>query len=99
MVNQGLIIDIKASVNFGAELLDGEVQDSFSTCITTCCGMERCDMALYKQGGFSKSGKNCYYIHCGVPANCRMLEHEGFVSATLVGGGYDQIGELFLSCC
>lgn len=94
-VNDGLIIDIKASVAYGAKVLGGEYVESTEACTSNCCGMEGCDLALYKKEGKSASGKNCYYLQCGVLANCKMVKHEGFVSVVMTDSGqHSTQGEL-----
>ncbi len=86
LVSQGLIIDIVASrKNNGVRLLEGSRESSFSTCVTKCCQRDGCDLALYKKEGVSPTGRNCYYIECGKPENCRMVADDGFMSATIVG--------------
>ena len=82
-VNDGLIIDIKASVAYGAKVLGGAYVESNEACTSSCCSKEECDLALYKKDGRSSSGKNCYHMQCGVLANCKMVKHEGFVSVVM----------------
>lgn len=86
-VNDGLIIDVKASVTYGAKVLGGASVESTEACTSNCCGIEGCDLALYKKEGKSGSGKNCYYLQCGVLANCKMVRHEGFVSVVMADNG------------
>ena len=82
-LNPGNIIDIRASVERGAELLLGGWESSLSNCIASCCHMPRCDLVLYKNVGLSQSGRNCYFIHCGSSENCVTVRHEGFTSASI----------------
>ena len=82
-LNPGNIIDIRASVERGAELLLGGWESSLSNCIASCCHMARCDLVLYKNVGLSQSGRNCYFIHCGSSENCVTVTHEGFTSASI----------------
>lgn len=93
LVSQGLIVDIVTSTDYGAKLVGGSRESSFSACITNCCQTEGCDLALYKTDGVSPSGRNCYYIGCGRPENCRMVENEGFMSATITTETEDEDGE------
>ena len=82
-LNPGNIIDIRASVSRGAELLLGGWESSLSNCVASCCHMARCDLVLFKNVGLSQSGRNCYFIHCGSPENCVTVSHEGFTSASI----------------
>lgn len=92
--NDGLIIDVKASVAYGAKVLGGTFVDSTETCMSNCCDMEGCDLALYKKEGKSASGKNCYYLQCGVLANCKMVRHEGFVSVVMADNGQESFQDV-----
>lgn len=80
------IIDIHASMTKGAELLDGRWSKSMDDCSAGCCDMEGCDLALFKNEGTSKSGKNCYYVRCGEFSNCIMVEHSAFTSVAFTEG-------------
>ena len=82
-LNPGNIIDIRASVSRGAELLLGGWESSLSNCVASCCHMARCDLVLFKNVGLSQSGRNCYFIHCGSSDNCVTVSHEGFTSASI----------------
>ncbi len=78
------IIDIKQSISKGADLVDGTLADNLGSCISECCGQERCDFALYKIEGSSSSGKNCYFINCGSSmSNCVLVDHPGFTSVVM----------------
>lgn len=80
------IIDIHESMEKGAELLDGKWSRSLSECSAGCCQTRGCDLALFKNEGASKSGKNCYYVHCGELSNCVMVEHSAFTSIAFTTG-------------
>lgn len=84
----GKIIDIHESMDRGAELLNGMVSESLELCSSGCCKTERCDMVLYKNHGFSKSGNNCYHVNCGEVGNCVLVEHSSFTSIIFHPGGY-----------
>ncbi len=84
LISRGVIVDIDTSAKYGAKLLGGSWESSFSACITNCCGMEGCDLALYKVDGVSQTRKNCYHVQCGSPENCWMVKNQGFMSATVV---------------
>lgn len=81
------IIDIHASMERGAELLDGLWSADLEQCSAGCCKMDDCDLALYKNDGASKSGKNCYYIRCGDFRNCVTVEHSAFTSIAFTSQG------------
>ncbi len=78
------IIDIHESMERGAELMDGVRKDSLVECMTGCCATMGCDLALFKNEGLSKTGKNCYYVHCGVEENCVMVQHSAFTSVLFI---------------
>lgn len=80
--SSGTIVNIKKSVENGARLLDGRWDTNRETCISRCCAMTSCDLALFKTDGVSKRGNNCYLVHCGSPDNCVMVTLETFVSMT-----------------
>ena len=82
-LSPGNIIDIRASVERGAELLTGGYETSLVSCIASCCNLARCDLVLYKNVGVSQSGKNCYFVQCGSSDNCVMVRHEGFTSVVI----------------
>jgi hypothetical protein len=81
-----IIIDIHESISRGAELLDGVWSRSMDACVTGCCDTRGCDLALFKNEGASKTGKNCYYVHCGLLNNCVMVEHSSFTTITFLNG-------------
>lgn len=81
------IIDIHASMEKGVELLDGKWSRDIHDCSSGCCETNRCDLALFKTEGVSKTGKNCYYVHCGDLGNCVMVEHSAFTSIALTHQG------------
>ena len=83
-VNRGSIIDIHESMAKGAELMDGLTKDSLEECMAGCCRTSGCDLALFKNEGLSKTGKNCYYVHCGLKENCVLVQHESFTSVTFM---------------
>ena len=85
-VYDATIIDIHASMENGAELLDGRWSQDLDDCTAGCCSRENCDLALFKNEGASKSGKNCYYVHCGDFRNCVMVEHSAFTSVAFGHG-------------
>lgn len=85
----GYIIDIHESMSKGAELLDGVWAESLATCMSGCCKTKGCDLALYKNEGASKTGKNCYYVQCGVLDNCVLVEHTSFTSVSFLQGKMD----------
>lgn len=88
------IVDIRSSIALGADLIDGKWEQDVDSCISHCCDIEGCDLALYKTDGVSSSGKNCYFIDCGnSPDNCVLVEHEGF-SSVRIGGKRKGAGEL-----
>lgn len=80
------IIDIHASMERGAELLDGRWSADLASCSAGCCNTQGCDLALFKNEGSSKSGKNCYYVRCGNFRNCVMVEHAAFTSVAFARG-------------
>lgn len=82
----GVIIDIHESIEKGAELLDGVWTTSAAACMSGCCNAKRCDLALFKNDGTSKTGKNCYYVHCGELENCVMVQHSSFTTITFLTG-------------
>lgn len=85
------IIDIKSSIASGADLLDGRSVANLEACISECCEEKRCQFALFKNEGASKSGKNCYFVDCGESmSNCKTIEHTGFTSIAI---GNRDIGE------
>lgn len=89
-----MIVDIRTSMERGADLIDGKWVKNIDTCISQCCGMEGCDMALFKTDGVSSSGKNCYFIDCGdSPNNCVLVEHDGFSSVGIGGRQKEHNGE------
>ena len=79
----GSILDIHKSIDLGAKLVEGTWQSSLESCVSQCCLHDECDMALYKNQGVSQSGKNCYFVQCGDPNNCVVVEHPGFTSVSL----------------
>ena len=83
------IIDIHESMDRGAELMDGLFKESLEDCIAGCCGTQSCDLALYKNEGLSKTGKNCYYVKCGIKENCVLVEHSSFTSILFMPSMYD----------
>ena len=90
-----MIVDIRTSIDRGADLIDGKWVKDFDTCISQCCGMEGCDLALFKTDGVSSSGKNCYYIDCGdSPSNCVLVEHDGFSSVRIGDRQKEHTGKL-----
>lgn len=84
----GVIIDIHESMDRGAELLDGVWAESVPACVSGCCKARGCDLALFKNEGTSKTGKNCYYVRCGVLDNCVMVQHSSFTTITFLKGNY-----------
>jgi hypothetical protein len=56
-VSPNMIIDIRTSLQYGAQLLDGIYSSSFQGCVSACCDYEGCDLALYKSDGFHRLGK------------------------------------------
>lgn len=83
---RGYIIDIHESMSKGAELLDGVLANSLATCMSGCCKTRGCDLALYKNEGVSNTGKNCYYVQCGVLDNCVLVKHSAFTSVSFLQG-------------
>ena len=78
------IIDIKTSVDHGAQLLSGEVASSWSDCAAICCRAERCQLAVFNKEGVSASSHNCYLVNCGSDiANCKLVAHHSFVGIFL----------------
>lgn len=86
------IINIRTSMELGADLLDGILAENKDSCTSQCCKDVLCDMALYKLDGTSKSGKNCYLVHCGEPENCVMVDHEAFTSVMFQRDGLEAEG-------
>ena len=82
----GIIIDIRESMEKGAELLDGLWTKTVDGCLSGCCNTRGCDLALFKNEGASKTGKNCYYVHCGTVENCVMVQHSSFTTIALLNG-------------
>ena len=82
-VTKDQIIDIQASVQYGAQLLDGMYARDFDQCISSCCEYSGCDLALFKSDGMSATGKTCYFVHCGLPEHCRMVDNPGFMAGFL----------------
>lgn len=92
---QSTIIDIKQSITLGAELLDGQWMDSMDSCVAECCGIDKCDFALFKNDGSSTSGKNCYFVSCGdSESNCIVVPNSGFTSAVIRGRKGGKEGEI-----
>ena len=82
--SMGMILDIKKSVDRGAELLLGTLSTDEESCLSQCCESSDCDLALYKTDGVSKKGhNNCYLVHCGVRSNCLMVKLPSFNSLFL----------------
>lgn len=79
------IIDIHESIDRGAELLDGVWTKDVSSCMSECCRMKGCDLALFKNDGASRTGKNCYYVHCGTLQSCVMVPHSSFMAVSFLG--------------
>ena len=77
------IVDINKSVGNGAVLLKGSWHLNKESCISNCCAIEGCNLALFKTEGISKRGNNCYLISCGTPSKCTMVDHGSFLSMTL----------------
>ena len=75
------IVDVKASVARGAELLQGRMTNGHELCAEQCCEDGQCDLALYRLEGLSDHGNNCYFIRCGDPAHCKIVPHDAFVFA------------------
>ena len=83
-VSANQIINIQTSVQYGAQLLDGVYAYSFDGCVNACCEYSGCDLALYKTDGVSQTGKTCYFVHCGLPDHCQMVENNGFKAGFLI---------------
>ena len=81
--HQYTIIDIKASVAHSAVLLNGTLISSLDDCVEMCCGIEWCDLAVFKNNGTSRGNRNCYFVHCGVVENCLLVSHDHFTSVSL----------------
>jgi len=82
--SRGVILDIKLSVERGAELLLGTLVTDEESCLSQCCKSSDCDLALYKTDGVSKKGhNNCYLVHCGSRSNCQMVQLQSFNSLFL----------------
>ena len=96
-VSSNQIIDIQTSVQYGAQLLDGMYAYSFDGCVDACCDYSGCDLALYKVDGVSETGKTCYFVHCGLPDHCRMVQNEGFKAGFLINK--PNYGELLEHSC
>jgi len=77
------IVDIKSSVSHGATLLNGTFRETLSSCVLTCCDMEECDLAVYRNEGTSVSNRNCYLVHCGDFDNCKLVSHMNFTAISL----------------
>ena len=73
------ILDVKASIDRGAELLQGRMTNDNQLCAEQCCEDEQCNLALYRLEGLSDHGNNCYFIHCGMPEFCKIVSHDSFV--------------------
>ena len=86
------IVDVQASVARGADLLQGRMTSGYELCAEQCCEDEQCDLALYRLEGLSDNGNNCYFIHCGNPANCKIVSHDAFVFAFVSNGKSDNEG-------
>ena len=85
------IIDIHKSMEQGAELMDGVKKDTVEECMAGCCATNGCDLALFKNEGLSKTGKNCYYVHCGQLENCILVAHTAFTSVVFLPSMYTNI--------
>ena len=81
--SNGMILDIKKSVDKGAALLLGAWSESKDSCLSSCCKRDDCDLALFKKDGMSKKGNNCYLVHCGDLDNCLMVQLDSFDSMFL----------------
>lgn len=77
------IIDIKSSVGHGATLLNGSFSETLRSCVLSCCDMEECDLAVYRNEGTSVRNRNCYLIHCGDLDNCKLVSHMNFTTISL----------------
>ena len=77
------IIDIKASVVRGAELVNGMLEETVDDCIQKCCEDSKCDLTLYRKDGISKYGHNCYLVKCGIASNCVEARHNEFMLVPL----------------
>ena len=86
------IVDVKASIARGAELLQGRFTNSYEMCAQQCCEDGRCDLSLYRLEGVSDQGNNCYFIRCNKPAFCKIIEHDAFVYAFMSSGISDGEG-------
>ena len=75
------IVDVKASMARGAELLQGRMTNGYQVCAEQCCEDGQCDLALYRLKGLSDHGNNCYFLRCGDPAYCKIVSHDSFVFA------------------
>lgn len=84
-----LIIDIQKSLKHGAKLLEAETSEDVLNCSNLCCNNPMCDLGVYKVPGDGKGSDtssggigahNCFLIHCGNPANCKMAHHSEFVA-------------------
>ena len=84
------IIDIQKSVQYGAELLNGMYTHSFDVCVESCCQYNGCDLVVFKTDGVSQTGKTCYYVHCGLPEHCRMVNYTGFLAGFLIEPDYGE---------
>ena len=82
----GAIIDIHESIANGAELLDGVWAEGVASCVSGCCKTRGCDLALFKNDGVSRTGKNCYYVQCVKLGNCMMVQHDSFTTITVLQG-------------
>lgn len=80
------IIDIKASVAHGAALLNGTLVSSLDDCVEMCCGIDLCDLAVFKNSGTSRGNRNCYFVHCGANDNCLLVSHSNFTTVSLKKG-------------
>ena len=85
------IVDVKTSVARGAELLQGRMTNSYELCAQQCCEDSQCDLALYRLEGLSDHGNNCYFIRCGDPAHCKIIQHDAFVYAFM--SSVNSVGE------
>lgn len=77
------IIDIKASVVRGAELVNGMLEGTVDDCVRKCCEDSKCDLTLYRKDGTSKYGHNCYLVKCGIASNCVEARHNEFMLVPL----------------
>lgn len=90
-----MIVDIRASMDRGADLIDGIWTRDVDRCVSECCDRKKCGLVLFKDNGASASGKNCYFITCGDSNdNCVLVPHGGFTTVTVRGAaGKGLIGE------